>query len=61
MKRFLVFAFDGYYPDGGWDDFHGDYDTLREAETAAHSAYRDYYHVVDTVDKRIVDSGSCKP
>lgn len=31
MKRFLVFAFDHYYPKGGMNDFKGSFDTKEEA------------------------------
>ena len=31
MKRFLVFGFDSYYPDGGWEDFKGHADTIEDA------------------------------
>ncbi len=30
MKRFLLFAGSSYYPDGGWGDFIGHYDTEEE-------------------------------
>jgi hypothetical protein len=33
MKRFLVFAGDAYYPEGGMNDFHDDFDTLEEARS----------------------------
>lgn len=33
MKRFLVFAGDCYYPEGGMNDFQGDFDTLEEARS----------------------------
>ncbi len=33
MKRFLVFAGDAYYPDGGMNDFQEDFDTLEEARS----------------------------
>jgi hypothetical protein len=32
MKRFLVFAYDYYYPAGGMNDFVGSYDTMEEAQ-----------------------------
>lgn len=35
MKRFLVFAYDTYYPRGGWTDFRSAHDTLEEAKAAA--------------------------
>jgi len=33
MKRFLLFAGDCYYPEGGAEDFIGGCDTMEEAET----------------------------
>ena len=33
MKRFLVFAGDAYYPEGGMYDFQDDFDTLEEAKS----------------------------
>ena len=32
IKRYLVFAFDNYYPSGGWGDFASSFDTLEEAK-----------------------------
>jgi len=31
LKRFLVFTYANYYPGGGWTDFRGSFDTIREA------------------------------
>lgn len=31
MKAFLLFVGEQYYPRGGWDDFHGDFDSVKEA------------------------------
>lgn len=47
MLRYLVFAFDSYYPAGGWNDFRGSYETPEEAVEAAENAGRDYWQVVD--------------
>ena len=35
MNKYLVFAGDCYYADGGWDDFIGDYSSLKEAKLIA--------------------------
>lgn len=35
MKRYLLFVFAGYYPNGGWRDYAGSFDTLPEAVEAA--------------------------
>jgi hypothetical protein len=43
MKRFLVFAYDAYYPGGGWTDFQSDHDTLEEARAAAFETVVPWY------------------
>ena len=50
MKRYLVFAFDQYYPCGGWSDFKGDFDYHGDALALANRLKRDndYVSVVDT-------------
>lgn len=35
MKRYLLFVFTAFYPDGGWRDYAGSFDTLPEAVEAA--------------------------
>lgn len=37
-KRYLVFLFDGYYPNGGWDDMRGSFDTIEEASDFARAS-----------------------
>jgi len=32
MKRFMIFAYDSYYPSGGMHDFQADFDTIEEAQ-----------------------------
>lgn len=47
MKRFLLFVGRQYYPVGGWDDFVGSYDTLKEAEDALLGVRKDWWQIVD--------------
>lgn len=59
MKRYLVFAFDNYYPSGGWSDMRGAFDDLQDArklkqEILSHSSswfnggpYYDNAEIVD--------------
>jgi hypothetical protein len=49
MKRFVVFAYDNYYPSGGWDDLSGVFDNREEAHKAAidHVRLMDVAQVVD--------------
>lgn len=61
MKRYLVFAFDSYYPAGGWDDFRGMFDEEAGARARAYECVmgvngeilRDFAQVVDTQENRI--------
>ena len=54
MKRYLLFYGDGYYPCGGWNDFHGDFDSLDDAIATAETGNTpmnpkfDWAHIVDT-------------
>lgn len=48
MKKYLLFAGDNYYPDGGWDDFLGAFDTPLEAAKALQGHRCDWYQLVDT-------------
>lgn len=60
MKRFLLFASAEYYPDGGWDDFKGDYASLgaatkaRRALAAVDRSDSGYGHIVDTESMTVV-------
>ncbi len=57
MKRFLLFAGDCAYPEGGWKDFRGSYDTFVEAESAGMCDYggnSQWWHVIDSYDCVIV-------
>lgn len=52
LKRFLVFAYDAYYPSGGWNDYQGSFETLAEvrkhiAEVNEETSAPDYFNVVD--------------
>ncbi len=56
MKRWLLFAFDDYYPSGGIDDLLSAHDTLEEAESAAvHVARSDFGHDQGFDNREIVD------
>lgn len=58
-KRYLVFAGENFYPDGGWDDIRGSFDTQEEAERFAHGITGrpggwDWGQVVDLMTGAIV-------
>ena len=65
MKRYFLFAGDVYYPSGGWKDFKGAFDTIKDASDAAITDLEPYqkeelgrfnwYQVVDTSTWKIVE------
>ena len=57
MKRYLLFCMESYYPNGGWDDFVGSYDTVEEART---DARRDFWHIIDTETLKEVAYGNTR-
>lgn len=48
MKRYLLFCGYTYYPGGGWEDFVGTYDTVRECILALIDTHSDWYQIVDS-------------
>lgn len=68
MKKYLLFAGDNYYPDGGLLDYKGDFDTVEDAIEWARKNYKkigneglvqkkyidQWGHVVRSVDMSIV-------
>ncbi len=47
MKRYIVFAYDRYYPAGGLNDVKGTFDTYAEAAQFVDGLDYDYIEVVD--------------
>jgi len=43
---YLLFAFDTYYPAGGWHDYKGLFDTLQEAKEAGLRCGIDIFQIV---------------
>ena len=50
MRRYLLFLYDPYYPNGGWDDLIGDYDTKEEVTKVIKTLDREYSPIVQIVD-----------
>lgn len=46
-KKFILFAYEAYYPAGGLSDIEGSYDTLEEAIVSARATNRDFLEIVD--------------
>lgn len=51
--RFLLFAFNQYYPGGGFNDFAGAFGTLEEAVAAGRAKGADDFHVYDVLSGTI--------
>jgi ribosomal protein S12 methylthiotransferase accessory factor YcaO len=65
MRRYMVFAWDAYYPSGGMHDFVNSYSDLEHArktltealtETEEQSA-KDYGHIYDSAKERNIVTG----
>ena len=52
MKRYLLFSYESYYPDGGMEDCDGAFDTAEEA-IAAHELGENA-HVFDLLNLAVV-------
>ncbi len=58
LKRFLMFAFDTYYPGGGWEDFKGSFSDLEEAEAWLEDEHKQNGMIVDSeTGKSVVTFG----
>lgn len=56
MKRYLLFGYDQYYPNGGGGDVMGDFDTLEEVKKYIKDTMsRDYYNVLDMQERLWID------
>lgn len=51
-KRFLLFSYDSYYPEGGMGDLFGTYDTPKEAIEAIDTidTCNDYTEIYDRIE-----------
>ena len=54
--RYLLFAGDAYYPQGGWWDFVGAFGSVEKAKEAKGGVRRayDWAHIVDSQDQSII-------
>mgnify|MGYP000468778813 CR=1 FL=1 len=60
MKRFLLFAGNRHYPEGGMDDFQGSWDTITEVKKVVkrnNSTWLkwDWQHVLDSETGQVID------
>ncbi len=61
MKRYLLFAGDDYYPQGGINDLVDFFDTVELAKEKAERIVEinnyDWYHIYDIVECKIILNG----
>lgn len=49
-KRFMLFAYDNYYPSGGQTDVLGSFDTLEEARNRTYAKEYQYFEIFDRIE-----------
>jgi hypothetical protein len=54
-KRYLLFAYDRYYPGGGLGDLVDSYNTIEEAVVAAKGDKSDYKEIYDRIEGVMID------
>ncbi len=54
MKRYLLFGGEIYYPRGGWNDLHGNADSIQELKDLPVAPFIDWMHIVDLHEGKIV-------
>jgi hypothetical protein len=56
MKQYFVFAGDNYYPDGGWKDFKGAFDSIYEAKKFLNDRKQyDWWEIIDAINREVVE------
>lgn len=57
---YLLFAFYNYYPEGGWNDYQGNFDSLDEATAVGNHLLEerdaDEYQIVGLLTRKVVAS-----
>lgn len=60
MNRYLLFAYEGNEPLGGWSDFMGAFDSLQDAVAVGEFKGREpgsWFQVVDTATLEVISEG----
>ncbi len=57
IKQYWLFAGDTYYPAGGMDDYENSFDNIEDAIGQVYHIKCDWWHIVDSVTKEIVNRG----
>lgn len=61
MKRYLLFAGDDYYPQGGMSDFVDSFNTPQEAYDSYAPKYNAWYQIVDYQTLEVIYNDTDKP
>ena len=61
MRTYILFAGSTYYPSGGWNDFHGLFNSVEAAVEHVANTNCDWWHVADALEQRIVKEGKRAP
>lgn len=56
LKRFFVFAYYHFYPNGGLNDFKSSHDSLDEAKEACKKHIEDQKDCIEILDKESADN-----
>ena len=56
-KRYLVFGYDIYYPNGGMGDLKDSFDSAQEAQDFADLCDSDYFEVYDRIEGLLIYTG----
>jgi hypothetical protein len=70
IKRYIVFGFDRYYPNGGFNDCLGSYDSMEEIDEKIEKQFeyytfngfsRDEFQIFDCEERILISSVQGKP
>lgn len=56
-KRYALFGGDCYYPEGGFNDFRGAFDTVKAAVRQAKAKKMEWFHILDLETLSVVHNG----
>ena len=64
MKRYWLYMYNQYYPNGGMNDYQGDYNSIEECKERMVEVNKewehDHYHILDIESKMIVEISEYK-
>jgi len=57
MSKIMLFAGNNYYPEGGWEDFRGEYDSIEEAKKVLLRDFKDKFGILSDGWAHFVEDG----